>query len=131
MLSEKEIADYVHGQPRLPGTPQFAFSELNKMQDTPTRGWQPLTDPSDGDSGPAGRITEIAKVHKAKHVLSWLRKGGVRTASVTKRNFFLIMLFVVVFAAAFVLESRRVPAKPGHAFSRSNSTEVQEVVKRP
>jgi hypothetical protein len=51
--------------------------------------------------------------------------------SVTKKNILLIMLFVVVFAATFVLESQRPPADSQHAFSRSTSTVDRHVVSKP
>lgn len=130
MLSEKEIADYVHGQPGCPEKQQFGFSDLNKIQHTPTKRWPTLADSVDGDSGLAGRITRATKAHKAHHALSWLRKTGGRKMSVTKRSIFLIMLFLVVFAATFILESQRAPANPGHGFSRSTLTVQPEAVNR-
>ena len=131
MLSPKEIADYVHGRTGPAEKQQFTFSGSTKMGDALIMRWHTLTDFTDGGPRLTGKIARAAKLNKANQVLSWLRPGGLRKISLTKRNILLIMLFVVVFAATFVLESKRAPANSKHAFSRSNSTGVHEVVKRP
>jgi hypothetical protein len=131
MLSTKEIADYVHGGAVSAEKHHFTFSGSTKIGDALIMRWHTLADFSDGGPTLTDEIAGAAKANKAKQVLSWLRKGGLRTMSVTKRNIVLIVLFVVVFAATFVLESKRAPANSTAAFSRSNSTGVHEVVKRP
>lgn len=131
MLSAKEIADYVHGRAGPAEKQQFTFSGSTKIGDALIMRWHTLTDFTDGEPKLTGKIARAAKANKAKQILSWLQKGGLRKISGAKRNLLLIMLFVVVFAATFVLESKRAPANSRHAFSRSNSTGVHEVVKRP
>jgi hypothetical protein len=131
MLSTKEIADYVHGRVGSAEEHHFTFSGSTKIGDALIMRWHTLADFSDSGPRLTGEIARAAKAKNAKHVLSWLRQWGLRTMSVTKRNVVLIVLFVVVFAATFVLESKRAPANSRDALSRSNSTAVHEVVKRP
>jgi hypothetical protein len=131
MLSTKEIADYVHGRAGSAEEHHFTFSGSTKIGDALIMRWHTLADFSDGGSTLTDEIARAAKANNAKLVLPWLRKWGLRTMSVTKRNIVLIVLFVVVFAATFVLESKRAPASSRDALSRANSTGVHEVVKRP
>ena len=131
MLSRKEIEEYVHGQVRSPEKQQFTFSEVKKIGDALTMRWHTLTDFTGGEPRLTGKIARAAKVVEAAKGMSRLRTGSVRTISAMKRNILLILLFLVVFAVMFVLDARQAPANPRHALSRSNSTVVHEVVKRP
>lgn len=122
MLSAKEIANYVHGRAGPAEKQQFTFSGSTRIGDALIKRWHTLRDSTDGEPWLTGEIAQAAKANKAKQALSWLRRGGLRKLSATKKNMLSIMLFVVVFAAAFVLESQRAPAIPTQTFSRSNST---------
>lgn len=121
MLSEKEIADYVHGHAGPAEKQQFTFSGSTKIGDALIKRWHTLRDSTDGEPWLTDEIARAAKANRAAQALSWMRRGSLRTLSATKKNILLVMLFVVVFAAAFVLESQRAPAIPPQAFSRSNS----------
>src|SRR5512140_1461507 len=118
MLSAKEIADYVHGRTGPVESQQFTFSGPTKVGGALTMRWHTLRDSTHGEAWLTDEIAQAAKANKAKQALSWLQKGGLRKISVAKRNILLITLFVVVFAATFILESQRAPAASGHAVSR-------------
>jgi hypothetical protein len=108
MLSTKEIEEYVHGQIRSPEKQQFSFGEAEKIGDA--------------------TMALAAKVTKAEEVMFRLRSGGLRKMCAMKRNILLILLFLVVFAVMFVLESRESPAILRHEISQSKSAEVHEGV---
>ena len=119
MLSAKEIADYVHGQARWPEKQQFTFSG-----DVLTMHWHALT----GNTGDESRLadkTGLAPMgNKARVVQSRPRRRGPRAIHSARRNLLLILLFIVIFAAMFVLDARQAPANPAHGYPRSTSTVV-------
>ena len=113
MLSTKEIADYAHGQARSPEEQGFTFSEATKIEDALIMRRDTLTDLTDVEPPLPGRTARTGEANTAREVLSRLRTGPVRKMSAMKRNLLLIMLFLVVFAVTFALESWNAPAKPG------------------
>jgi len=122
MLSEKEIADDVHGQARSPEMQQFTFSEVEKDGDALIAHWHTLTDSTHREPGLTRQIARTVKATEAKTLMSRPGTGSSRTMPAMKRNILLFILFLVVFAVMFVLESRGAPANPAYGYPRPAST---------
>jgi hypothetical protein len=127
MLSAREIADYVYGPTRAPEYQQFTFSEEKRIGDVLSMSWHPGPEANEDKPGPIRKIALVAKVNKATAEISMLRARGFGESPAARRNILLILLFIVIFAAMFVLESRHAPANPMGAFSPSNSTVIYDV----
>ena len=122
MFSTKEIADYVHGQATTPEQHQFTFGKVKKMGESLTVRWPALADSIDDEPGPAGEIVLAPKVKRVTAVIWRVRRRTLARIGAARRNILLLLLFILVSAFMFVLESRQAPADRSRDNSRSGST---------
>ena len=121
MLSAREIADYVRGQATTPEKQQFTFSEVKKIENSLTMRRPASAEIIYDEPRPAGKSAVAAKVKRVTAVVSTLRIRTTAKIHSARRNILLVVLFVIIFALMFVLESRQAPANGSQDYARSAS----------
>jgi hypothetical protein len=122
MFSTKEIADYVHGQAATPEKQQFTFGKVKKIGESLTVRWPALAGITDDEPGPAGQIALAPKVKRVTAVIWRVRRRTLARIRAARRNILLLLLFILLSALMFVLESQQGPADRSRDNSRSGST---------
>jgi hypothetical protein len=122
MYSAKEIADYVHGQATTPEKQQFTFGKVKKIGESLTVRWPALAGIIEVEPGPAGQIVLAPKVKRVTAAIWGVRRRTLARIRAAQRNILLLLLFILLSALMFVLESRQAPADRSPDNSRSGST---------